>query len=274
MTSNEEADVSLLFEDAKAKLEKIDVQAEKEKKQIIIRLARDLEGKIPTDSISIEIVNQLRDRVSERFIHKCLDEKYKQNHRVENARKQKKQECNENHLAALVPLNQEDKSNKIMVGIDGRPIEEENLQTYPNVDSSTIDSTFAKASSRKQDLTGQVNYGIKECPSCKELYSENLELKEALEKATQPTTADNMVSTSSSLSSSPYADSIDCNNNHAVVNDILEFEFPLIFEDIHKYMAPLYCKIGDYGEVWFSGRIDTKTGRVISANLGRLGEVV
>ena len=77
----------------------------------------------------------------------------------------------------------------------------------------------------------------------------------------------------SSLSSSPYADSIDCNNNHAV-DDILDFEFSLIFEDIHKYMAPLYCKIGDYGEVWFSGRIDRKTGRVISANLGRVGRVV
>ena len=57
------------------------------------------------------------------FVHKCLDEKYKQNHRVENARKQKKrqhqQECNENHLAAAMPLNQEAKSNEIMVYLEG-----------------------------------------------------------------------------------------------------------------------------------------------------------
>ena len=57
------------------------------------------------------------------LVHKCLDEKCKQSHRVENARKQKKrqhqQECNENHLAAPMPLNQEAKSNEIMVYVEG-----------------------------------------------------------------------------------------------------------------------------------------------------------
>jgi hypothetical protein len=32
----------------------------------------------------------MRGKVSERFIHNCLDEKYKQKSQVENARKQKK----------------------------------------------------------------------------------------------------------------------------------------------------------------------------------------
>ena len=95
LTSNNEtnqAEISLFFEDAKAKLDKIDAQKQKEKKQIITQLAKDLEGKIATDTISIEIVVQLRGKVSERFIHNCLEEKYKQKRRVENARKQKKQE--------------------------------------------------------------------------------------------------------------------------------------------------------------------------------------
>ena len=107
MASNDEtneAEISSLFNDARDKLDGINKEAKKEKKQVIIQLAKDLDGKIPTDTISIEIVNQLRGKVSERFIRKCLDEKYKQNHRAENARKQRKrqqQECNENHLAAL-----------------------------------------------------------------------------------------------------------------------------------------------------------------------------
>ena len=83
---------SLLFYDAIIKLEKIDIRAKKEKKQITIELAKDLDGKIRTDTISIEIVNQLRGKVSERFVHNYLEEKYKQKRQVENARKQKKKQ--------------------------------------------------------------------------------------------------------------------------------------------------------------------------------------
>ena len=87
-----DAEISLLFYDAIIKLGKIDIRAKKEKKQITIRLAKDLDGKIRTDSISIEIVNQLRGKVYERFVHNCLEEKYKQKRQVENARKQNKKQ--------------------------------------------------------------------------------------------------------------------------------------------------------------------------------------
>jgi hypothetical protein len=100
----------LLFEAARNKLDKIDTKSKKEKKQVVNDLAKNLEGKIATDTISVQIVNQLRGRVSELFIHQCLDEKYKQKHLVENARKQKRQqeqECNEN-LAAVARIKQLD----------------------------------------------------------------------------------------------------------------------------------------------------------------------
>ena len=74
-----DAEVSGLFEDARDELEKIDANAERQKKQIVIDLAKDLEGKIPTDSICMEIIDQLRGQVSERTSYaQCLDEKYKQ----------------------------------------------------------------------------------------------------------------------------------------------------------------------------------------------------
>jgi hypothetical protein len=105
--------------DAKKKIDKVEARAKKAKSQIeagakkakskiVQELARDLEGKIPTDEISLEITHQLHGRVSERLIHDCLDEKYKKKHRIENARKQKKMQ--EQDLAALnkpVPLNSE-----------------------------------------------------------------------------------------------------------------------------------------------------------------------
>jgi hypothetical protein len=123
--------ISSLFQDAVVKLDKVDAQAKESKKQIIIDLAKNLEGKIPTDTISIEIINQLRGQVSERFIRECLDEKYKQKVRVENARKQKYQIRQEEEdkasgkLAAVTPLNQEveeeDENKKVIIlDTDGR----------------------------------------------------------------------------------------------------------------------------------------------------------
>jgi hypothetical protein len=116
-----EEKLSAVFEEAKSKLDSIDIRAKNEKKQVIVQLAKDLEGKVPTHTISIEIVNQLRGRVSERFIHECLDEKYKQKYRAENARKRRNKEeekgNQENNLAALPLLNRETKR-KIMTIID------------------------------------------------------------------------------------------------------------------------------------------------------------
>ena len=80
----------MLFDDARIKADKTDEQAKKEKKNIVKDLARDLEGKIPLETICIEIVNQLRGRVSERFIRESLEDRYKQEYRAENAKKQKK----------------------------------------------------------------------------------------------------------------------------------------------------------------------------------------
>ena len=58
-----DAEVSGLFEDARDKIEKIDAKAKHQKKQIVIDLAKDLEDKIRTDTICMEIIDQLRGQV-------------------------------------------------------------------------------------------------------------------------------------------------------------------------------------------------------------------
>jgi len=37
-------------------------------------------------------------------------------------------------------------------------------------------------------------------------------------------------------------------------------------------LTPLYSKIGDNGRVWFSGKINKNTGKVISQHFGRLNQ--
>jgi hypothetical protein len=103
--SNED-DITSCFQTAREKLDRVDADAKEKKTQIVKDLAKDLEGKIRTNSICNEIVHQLHGKVSERLIRRCLDEKYKETHRIKNARKQKPNENNKD-LAATVPLKQE-----------------------------------------------------------------------------------------------------------------------------------------------------------------------
>src|SRR2546425_3860195 len=88
-----------LFQDAIVELDRIEEDSNAQKRKVVQQLAKDLEGKIPIETIAMEIVKQLEGRVSGRFVRVCLDEKYKQEYRVKNARKQK------DGLAALQPLN-------------------------------------------------------------------------------------------------------------------------------------------------------------------------
>jgi hypothetical protein len=269
----QDEEISYLFENARSKLDKIDAHTQKEKKQIVKDLAKDLEGKIPTDTICIEIVNQLRGRISERFIRECLEEKYKQRSRVENARRQKLQEQQDNeNLAALPPLNKKFKNKEIILDVDGRSVQDANQTASSVTDTSTIDRTFAKASNQQQELEKQVNHNLKECSSCKALCSENLELKEALEKASPLITADKVIS-ASSLSTFPPAASTTCDNHLDAADDTLEVEFPLLFRDVGEYVASLSTEIDDgTSKVWFSCKIDKKSGHIISAKTGRIDQ--
>jgi len=186
---------------------------------------------------------------------------------------QKKQKLQkEPELAAVTPLNQviqEDEEDKetVIIDVDGRVSleKDEDEPSITNNSSAMTDKTFIKSPHQSQQeyeqdqqLKKQINHDLKECSSCKELYNENLELKEALEKSSQFVCADKIEFTSTH------------DNDAAMANDILHFEFPLLFRDIRNYMAPLHPKIGDQGKVWFSGKIDIRNRKVISSNLGRI----
>jgi hypothetical protein len=103
---------------------------------------------------------------------------------------------------------------------------------------------------------------LKECSSCKDLTIENRELKEIIEKSSQLITADKVVSTSESTSTYDY--------DMDASNDILPFEFSMIFRELRYHLAPLYSKIGDREKVLFCGKINKNTGIVVSSNLGRI----
>jgi hypothetical protein len=275
-------EISLIFKDAKEKLNKIDKDATKQKKQIVTDLAKSLEGKIPTDTISIEIINQLRGQVSERFVRECLDEKYKQKIRVDNARKQKQHQQEEEHknvdkLAAVTPLNEEVEEDKnkalVILGVDGRTSFRKDENEPTTTDASTIRDNIVNETSyqlqqeqeqeQEQELKEEVNPDLMESSAYKEMYDENYE-QEAPEKSSQFISADNIPSTSES--SYIYDNDID------TFNDILPFEFFVYYTELQKFMASIFRSKGDNRKVWFNGKINKKTGVVVSSNLGRINK--
>jgi hypothetical protein len=193
-----EEEISVLFQKARINLDKVDEQAKKEKKQIVKDLAEDLEGKIQIDTICIEISNQLHDKVSKRTIRECLDEKYKQHHRVENARKQKERHQGEEsngNLAALMPLNQQRqyaKSSEEIIILHGgqEGSTEEDLKEHHKLSQASYTSITESTVIPNVTSHTQIKDDLKKCPSCIEKDSKNLELSEALSRQTALVTAE------------------------------------------------------------------------------------
>ncbi len=260
-------DISSLIEDAIGKLDKVDAQANEQKKQIVVDLAKGLEDKIPTETICMEIVDKLHGLVSPRFIRECLDDKYKQEVRMINAKKQKRHQRQEpDSLAAVAPLISEVATDKITIFDKDDPTpdtsnDDDNKSSIPTaIDASDAGITLAE-SPRQERAEEQLNKNqviaghndIVECVSCIELCAENLELMDALKKSSQMTTADKMTPKS--------ADDND--------NESLNFEFSKPSKDICQQFESLFEKNNDNEEVWFRVTIDKVTGKVISFNIGR-----
>jgi len=144
-----EQEISSLFKDSRDKLDRIDEDVNKSKTEVVIKLAKDLEGRIPMDTISSTILEKFKGRIGKSLIHKYLPAKYKQEHRRKNVLKQKKNIIKDSKLALLSALNplkdkemkeEEKQMNKdlIAIDVDGRTY----IQRDNDVESSkTSDET-------------------------------------------------------------------------------------------------------------------------------------
>jgi hypothetical protein len=113
----------------------------------------------------MQIVIQLKDIVSQRLIHECLDEKYKQEYRSENAKKQKKAQ----DLAAKVPLNEETITSNVLLDTQGNTLIEPSGFNY---DSAEYEPA---------------------CLNCESRNLKILELQDALRKTTKLSIAENVL---------------------------------------------------------------------------------
>jgi hypothetical protein len=251
-----EQEITALFEDAREKLNKMEKQAEQKKKEIVINLAQKLEGKIRTDTISREIVKRLRGQVHEGFVRECLPAKYKLIYRVKNARKQKRQlePTVNDKLARVTTLNQceekeeGEKKEVIVLGVDGKIYRQRDEEKEPSSTTTDSSNTTDKASNQSS-YSSQLDQQHQE-----------QELKKTFEKPSQLDAADKIV----------IVEGVSSTHKHDNEDSILSFEFPINYKDLQNYLTISYSNAEDNIKVWLNGRVNLKTGEVISSNLGRL----
>jgi len=275
-----DADITRLFEDARDKLERVEANSKRQKKQIVVDLAKSLEGKVPTDTISMEITNQLRGQVSEGFVRQCLEEKYKQKTRVKNALKQQKkqqpqQEPNPiDDLAKVTTLNQDaEKKDVIILDAEGRSMlqaeeeddgdEEEEIEDnhspVANVPSTTKNRPFSNPEEQQhEEPEDTYDYDCLDNGAVLKDSEQDKEIEELCQSSGQGEIGD-----------------ISNHNDKPCVpeGDILNFEFCMLNGTVRKYMTPTYKNSGgDSGKIWFSGKINRNTGKIVHASLGRINE--
>jgi hypothetical protein len=121
----------------------------------------------------------------------------------------------------------------------------------------------------------------KNCPGCKELFAENVELKEALSKTTALTTASEMEEDKKINELQETLKEKDTRENELIAeNQRLttqleqhsrmippEIVFSIDYRQLQRYMASQYkLRVAN---IWITMRLDTSTGEVISVVLGR-----
>jgi hypothetical protein len=71
---------------------------------------------------------------------------------------------------------------------------------------------------------------------------------------------------------------LDLRNNSLVLTSdldqesVVDFEFSLPWEDVHRYMTLKFNADGTYAKLWFSGRIQIQTGKVMTASVGSISD--
>jgi hypothetical protein len=273
--------------DAKKKIDKVEAETKKAKSQIVQKLARDLEGKIPTDEISSDIIHQLHGRVSQRLVHDCLDEKYKKKHRVENARKQKKKQ--EQDLAALnkpLPLNSE-----IVVDNSGNEtVEPETRTRQPDLSAETGINVYTSKSepssiaaqqeevvnaNRPQPRPG-IGIGSADQPVCEHCSTKDatiMELEQALKnlKTINSGTGNHIEASSAhsmsynSFDNSELSREEEERKSHRKCKncEILQQKYEQLQSKLQGYKEAVWFRI------WFNGKFD-RNGKVVDVRIGKI----
>jgi hypothetical protein len=250
------------------------------KKEIVAELAERLEQLIPQpDTISTTILKLLKKRVSKSLIHSCLPAKYKQEHRIKNALKQKKKKNIKEEpklapLVALKPQKEEAEKKKtkveVMAGTDGRSYiqREGDGKTSENEPKDYTDSSFKDNTSNQASTTSQQTEQERQSIDNEDRFDSELEYQKLNNINDQNFEQEDILEDPNSLTDtsnkSKIAEETSVEQFFENNKDILHFEVSRTFKFVQNLLNELFPKTSYYGQVCFKGSIDKKNGKVIN----------
>jgi hypothetical protein len=220
------------------------------RKELVLKLGNAFEGAVSDpESICEEIKNTLKEEiaaklVSARNIEIYCPDKWKRRTRPKNEK-------------TSFSCIQEDKDKTppktIAIDTQGIIVDDEESMPINSADHNTkgrLEDNLQRIQKHNIKGTNKLTnreelVDITTFPQYQELLFQNNELKEALEKATQL---------------------VQANTIHD--NSTVDFEFSLSYEDVQSYVSSR----GNINKMWFNGRLDKQTGRVIHAQMGTLAD--
>jgi hypothetical protein len=195
------------------------------------------------------------------ILHALPDEA--KNKEKQKAGRLRQKEHNSAAFSAAPAPRQEEKKKIVVAAVQGKSVEEDIPLTsdLATSNSSRSEVDAANANSTQTGLGKQITVSeLKECSSCQELHAKVIELRGALRNATQLKTADQ-------ITQPPSLDNgIQMEN---VSSNILDFEFSLSLEDVRQYIIRSFDVYKIKDQIWFSGTLDKRTGKVVTATTGR-----
>jgi hypothetical protein len=292
--TDSQQEISACFEAAIKKLDKVDSDANKKRSEIVQELARDLEGKMPTDEIAAEIVQQLRGRIAERRVYECLEgdqyAKYKKKHRVQNAQKRSRKD--QPVLAAEPQLKQQvvvlASGQEAVVAIKPEETSGGNgggSDTYTNTSPSpSLQRTSTTDASEPSSIiitASTLPHTTSVCENCsariKEL--EDMNRKQStrnaeldLQLTNQGKYIDELLGKNKELEQALAVSSMKSAEElmHTSTDWYQQSEFSVPFEPLRRHMVFFNGINGPPPDrVWFNGKFNRKTGEVIDVRIGR-----
>ena len=267
------------------------------RRDLIIKLGNEFEKLVPKrESICEEIKIVLREEIAEHIISSRDIERYS----PEKWKKKTKLQKNDK-LSFLTKTEEQEKEEHRTIAIDtqGYPIYEPK-STISNSHTNIKENTYDLQT--RENLTNIENNAINvhTCPNCEQLLIENqkiqsekdikvkqlederlqyynelkikisenagmqIQLDRLKEQLKVKDENNSSISSSSSSSSDTYS--------QLESNAILDLEFSLRYEDVHKYVSSILKVSGALGPLWFNCRLDKRTYKIIAAYPGRIIE--
>jgi hypothetical protein len=279
----EQKEILNLFDNAKGKLDKLKKEEKeksrilkqeinKKKKDIVTELAQKLETIIPkTSIISSLIVKRLDGLVSQRLVHQCLPQKYKEEYRVNNAKKQKKREqkngskenLEEIKSAAIMPLNQK-------AGREEEKKEEKQKTNEVILVGAADDETYTHPKKDKENSSKHESFILTGSnpiyPSYQlhKQYEQHARIQSQLASTT--TNIDKLVIKEEEEKEDVPSSSVYIKDNC----NIIELEFPFSYKQMLNYTNSLVSNTEAKPIGWCNCIVDIKAEKIISSNFGRL----